>query len=96
MLLFLKKYPVEISRKFEQTLQEIKSQVRNEKGLDKEQREERILALYKETIFAYSSDYEVMMMEIENVGYDATGRTVKGNELPEAARQIRKFIMQKK
>lgn len=95
-VLFLKKYPVEISRKFEQTLQEIKSQVRNEKGLDKEQREERILALYKEAIFAYSSDYEVMMMEIENVGYDATGRTVKGNELPEAARQIRKFIMQKK
>ena len=50
-VLFLKKHPRELTRKFEQTLAEIKEKVRKEKGLDKEQRSERMLTLYKEYIF---------------------------------------------
>lgn len=91
-VLFLKKHPHELTRKFEETQSEIKAQVRKEKGLDKEQREERMLELYKEAIFKYSQDYEVLMMEIENVGYDATGKVIDGSELPKAAKRISDFI----
>lgn len=81
-----------MTRKFEETLNEIKSIIRHEKGLDKEQRAERILSMYKERIFSYSQDYEVLMLEIAHVGYDATGKKIEGNELPEAAKQINNFI----
>lgn len=91
-VLFLKKHPYELTQKFEETQSEIKAQVRKEKGLDKEQREERMLELYKEAIFKYSQDYEVLMMEIENVGYDATGKVIDGSELPKAAKRISDFI----
>ena len=91
-VLFLKKHPKELTRKFEQTLADIKVQMRNEKGLDKEQRAERMLNLYKESIFDYSQDYEVLMLEVENVGYDATGKDIEGSELPNVAQQIKDFI----
>lgn len=91
-VLFLKKHPRELTRKFEQTLAEIKEKVRKEKGLDKEQRSERMLTLYKKYIFNYSKDYEVLMLEVENVGYDATGRLIKGNELFLMASKINEFI----
>lgn len=83
---------MKLTQAFEQTLTDIKAQVRKEKSLDKEQREERILALYKDTIFSYSHDYEVLMLEVENVGYDATGKEIDGSELPEVAQKIRNFI----
>lgn len=95
-VLFLKKHPKELTHKFEQTLNEIKVQIRKEKELDKEQREERMLALYKESILKYSPDNDVLMLEIGNVGFDASGKRIEGSELPEAAQQIRKFIMQNK
>ena len=95
-VLFLKKYPKALTHQFEQTLNEIKVQIRKEKGLDKEQREERMLALYKEAIFKYSQDNDVLMLEIGNVGFDASGKRIEGSELPEAAQRIRKFIMQNK
>lgn len=95
-VLFLKKYPKALTHKFEQTLTEIKAQVRKEKGFDKEQREARMLALYKEAIFKYSPDNDVLMLEIGNVGFDASGKRIEGSELPEAAQRIRKFIMQNK
>lgn len=91
-VLFLKKHPKELTRKFEQTLADIKVQMRKEKGLDKEQRAERMLNLYKESIFDYSQDYEVLMLEVENVGYDATGKDIEGSELPNVAQQIKDFI----
>ena len=91
-VLFLKKHPKELTRKFEQTLADIKVQMRKEKGLDKEQRAERMLNLYKESIFDYSQDYEVLMLEVENVGYDATGKDIAGSELPKVAQQIKDFI----
>lgn len=91
-VLFLKKHPKELTQAFEQTLIDVKAQVRKEKGIDKDQRAERILNLYKEAIFSYSEDYEVLMVEVENVGFDATGRTVDGSELADAAKQIREFI----
>lgn len=95
-VLFLKKHPKELTHKFEQTLNEIKVQIRKEKELDKEQREERMLALYKESILKYSPNNDVLMLEIGNVGFDASGKRIEGSELPEAAQQIRKFIMQNK
>ena len=91
-VLFLKKHPKELTKKFEQTLADIKVQVRKEKRLDKEQRAERMLSLYKESISNYSQDYEVLMFEVENVGYDATGRDIEGSELPKVASQIKEFI----
>lgn len=91
-ILFLKKHPSSLTKKFEQTLMDIKVQVRKEKGLDKEQRAERMLALYKESIFSYSKDYEVLMLEVENVGYDATGKFIEGSELTEVAQKIKDFI----
>ena len=91
-VLFLKKHPKELTRKFEQTLADIKVQMRKEKGLDKEQRAERMLNLYKESIFDYSQDYEVLMLEVEYVGYDATGKDIEASELPNVAQQIKDFI----
>lgn len=95
-VLFLKKHPKELTQRFEQTLMEIKAKVRKEKGLDKDQRTERMIELYKEAVFNYSKDYEVLMLEVENIGYDATGKKIDGSELEEVALQIRKFIIQNK
>lgn len=91
-VLFMKKHPRTLTKKFEQTLMDIKVQVRKEKGLNKEQRAERMLTLYKESIFGYSKDYEVLMLDVENVGYDATGKFIKGSELAEVAQKIKDFI----
>ena len=91
-VLFLKKHPKELTHKFEQTLTDIKATVHKEKGLDKEQRTERMLELYKESIFKYSSDYDILLLEVENVGYDATGKTIEGSELIEAGQRINEFI----
>ena len=76
-ILFLQKHPRSLTEKFEKTLVEIKAKVKGEKGLNKEQKEEKILDLYKEQIFQYSSDYEVLMAEVENIGYDATGKKIR-------------------
>ena len=95
-VLFLKKHPKDLTQKFERTLKEIKSQVRREKEVDNEQREERIISMYKDSIFKYSKDYEVLMLDIENVGYDATGKSISGSVLPAAAQKIRSFISQNK
>ena len=91
-ILFIKKHPEELITKFEVTLSDIKSLVKGEKGLGKEAKEERVLELYKERILQYSDDYEVLMLEIGNIGYDATGKKIEGNELPDAAKQINSFI----
>ena len=95
-VLFLKKHPEELTKRFEDTLASIKAKVRAEKGLDKDQRTERILELYKEEVFKYSEDYEVLMLEVENIGYDATGKNIKGSELNDAALQINVFISKTK
>ena len=65
-VLFLKKHPKALTQKLEQTLSDVKTIVRKEKGLDKEQRAERMLELYKERIFKYSENYEVLMVEVNN------------------------------
>lgn len=92
-ILFLKKHPKKLTQKFEQTLSGVKALVREEKKLDKEQRAERMLELYKECIFKYSDNYEVLMVEVENIGYDPTGTPIAGNELPEIAKKIQSFIL---
>lgn len=91
-VMFLKKHSKDLTAKFEATLSDVKALVNSEKGIDKETKEERILELYRERIFKYSKDYEVLMLEIENIGYDATGKKIEGNELKEAAEKIRTFI----
>lgn len=91
-ILFLKKHPKELTEKFEQSLSEVKDSVIKEKGLSKEQRIERVLELYKKQIFNYSEDYEVLMLEVENIGYDATGKPIEGSELIEATLKIKEFI----
>lgn len=91
-ILFLQKHPRSLTEKFEKTLVEIKAKVKGEKGLNKEQKEEKILDLYKEQIFQYSSDYEVLMAEVENIGYDATGKKIGENELLEVSNRIKEFI----
>lgn len=91
-ILFLRKHPRKLTEKFEQTLSELKTLVHGEKGLDKEQRSERMLTLYKERIFKYSQDYEVLMLEVENIGYDNTANKIDGNELIDASQKIRDFI----
>ena len=91
-VLFLKKHPKELTKRFEETLASIKAKVRAEKGLDKDQRAERMLELYKEEVFKYSEDYEVLMLDVENIGYDATGKSIKGSELNDVAVQISEFI----
>lgn len=88
-ILFLQKHPRSLTEKFEKTLVEIKAKMQGKKGLNKE---EKILELYKEQIFQYSSDYEVLMAEVENIGYDNTGKKVEGNELPEVSNRIKEFI----
>lgn len=92
-ILFLEKHPKKLTQKFEQTLSDVKALVREEKKLDKEQRAERMLELYKECIFKYSDNYEVLMVEVENIGYDPTGTPIAGNELPEIAKKIQSFIL---
>lgn len=95
-VLFLKKHPKTLTQKFEQTLSDIKVFVRGEKGLDKEQRAERMLELYRERIFKYSDNYEVLMVEVNNIGYDATGKKIDGTELPDVAHIIYQFILNAK
>ena len=92
-VLFLKKHPQKLTQQLEQTLSDVKALVREEKGLDKEQRAERMLELYKERIFKYSDNYEVLMVEVENIGYDPTGTSIAGNELPVIAKKIQSFIL---
>ncbi len=91
-VLFLKKHPKSMTQKFEQTLKEVKTIVQKERSLDKDQRTERMLELYKERIFQFINDYKVLMIEVENVGYDATGKKIEGNELPEISTKIKNFI----
>lgn len=91
-ILFLKKHPKVVTRKFELTLKEVKAIVQKEKILDKEQRTERMLELYKEQIFQFVNDYKVLMIEVENIGYDATGKKIESSELNKIAKQIKGFI----
>jgi len=92
-ILFLKKHPETLTKQLETILEDIKTKVKDEKGLDKEAKEERILELYKEKIKPHIS-YRVRMFEVENIGYDATGKKIEGSELIEIATQIKNFIIE--
>lgn len=91
-VLFLKKHSKALTQKFEQALSDVKAVVREQKGLNKEQQTERILKLYKEHILKYSNNYEALMIEIENIGYDATGKNINQNDLYEAVQCINAHI----
>ena len=91
-IMFMKKHPKSLTLQLEHTLLEIKQVVKAKKIADKTLCEEYILKLYKEEIFKYANDYEVLMFDVENVGYDATGKEIKGSELVEVSKRINKFI----
>lgn len=91
-VLFLKKNPKSLTQKFEQTLSDVKALVKGEIGLDKEQQEERILKLYQERIALFSTNYEILMIGVENIGYDSTGKNIEGSELKKVATLIREHI----
>ncbi|TGX82053.1 restriction endonuclease subunit M [Palleniella muris] len=91
-VLFLKKHPQTLTKKFEQTLNNVKAIVKVEKGLGKEQRQERILELYKKKIYQYSENYDILMINVGNIGYDATNKPMDGNELPDASLNIYNHI----
>lgn len=91
-VLFLKKHPKSVTQKFEQTLKDVKAIVQKEKGLDKDQRVERMLELYNEQISHFINNYNVLMIEVENIGYDATGKKIDGSELPEVSAKIKELI----
>jgi type I restriction enzyme M protein len=91
-ILFLKKHPETLTRQMETILIDIKAKVNEEKGLDKEAKEERILELYKEKT-SHIVDYSMTMITLENIGYDATGKRIEGSELEDTAIHIRNFII---
>lgn len=92
-VLFLKKHSKELTRQFEKSLVDIKDQVRKEKELDKTQCSERMIELYKKAYLVYIEDCPTLMIEVENVGYDATGKSIEGNELIEVAKKVNTFIL---
>lgn len=91
-ILFLKKHPCVLTQKFERTLIEVKDEVKKDKNLDKVTKSERIIELYKERIFSNSEDYNILLLDINNVGYDATGKDCAGGELDKASERIKEFI----
>jgi type I restriction enzyme M protein len=92
-ILFLKKYPEALTKQLETVLCDIKAKVKDEKGLDREAREERILELYKEKMVSHIQNYTTLMFEVENIGYDATGKKIEGSELLDVAGRIQNFII---
>ena len=60
--------------------------------MDKDQRTEMIQNLYTKSIYQFYNNYEILMVEVENIGYDATGKEIPGSELMEISKQIRKTI----
>ena len=91
-ILFLKKHPNTITQKYLQILDDVKAIVKSEKEVDKDQRSNRILELYKEQLNQKMKNYEIMMIEVDNIGYDATGKETATNDLPDNADRIKKFI----
>ncbi len=92
-VLFLKKYPENQVKKFEEILNDTKTRVREMKELHKEMKSEKIIELYKERIFKIIDNYNVLMLEIENIGYDAVGKPKGESELFEASKRINDFIL---
>lgn len=90
-ILFLKKYDRKITTKFEEALKDAKNTVNNS-NITKEDKPDKIVELYKEKVLKIIDDYEVLMLNIENVGYEANGKEIAGNELPDAAKKINNFI----
>ena len=52
-----------------------------------------ITNFYKNFLIPNSrNNYNVLMIEVENVGYDATGKKIDGSELPEVSAKIKELI----
>jgi type I restriction enzyme M protein len=93
-VLFLKKNSKADTLRLEETLKDTKASILHNKKLPKEIREEELIKMYKSRVFEIIKNYDVLMLEIENIGYDATGRKKEGSELKNAASKIKAFIKQ--
>lgn len=91
-ILFLKKNEKKTVDKFETILKDIKHSVKHMKELSTEEKQEKIIEEYKEKIFKIIDDYYVLMLEIENIGYEPNGRKINGSELESASAKINNFI----
>ncbi len=91
-ILFLRKHDSKTTKKLETLLLDVKAKVKGMKNLTKDEKTEELLKQYKERSLKVILDYEVLMLEIENIGYEATGKSKDGTELPEASKQIKDFI----
>lgn len=90
-IIFLKKHDKKITDKFEEALKDVKNTVNNS-DIPKEDKPDKIVELYKEKVFKIIDNYEVLMLDIENVGYEANGKEIEGCELWNAAEKINNFI----
>lgn len=93
-VLFLKKHNINTTQMLEHILTNIKANINDDKAVCKENKSQEILQRYKKEVFNFISDYEVLMLEVENIGYDATGRKKDGNELPSISNKIKTFILE--
>lgn len=92
-VLFLQKHPKKNISKLESALAEIQEKYKNTKD---DKVEETIVKEYKDKVFKIISDYDVLMLEVDNIGYDATGKEIEGNELPEISKKIKSFIKEQR
>ncbi|MBE6462197.1 MAG: restriction endonuclease subunit M [Alphaproteobacteria bacterium] len=91
-VLFLRKHELSTTRSLEKMLARIKEAVNDDKSILKSEKANAIIERYKKEAFSILPDYEVLMLEVENIGYDATGRKKDGSELPIVSEKIRNFI----
>ncbi len=90
-IIFLKKHDKKNTDKIEEALKDVKNTVNNS-DIPKEDKPNKIVELYKEKVFKIIDNYEVLMLDIENVGYEANGKEIEGCELWNAAKKINNFI----
>lgn len=90
-IIFLKKHDKKITDKFDEALKDVKNTVNNS-DISKDDKPDKIVELYKEKVFKIIDNYEVLMLDIENVGYEANGKEIEGCELWNAAEKINNFI----
>ena len=64
----------------------------NNSYIPKDDKPDKIVELYKEKVFKIIDNYEVLMLDIENIGYEANGKEIEGCELWNAAEKINNFI----
>lgn len=92
-VLFLKKYPAAITQQLQNAQEKIKESIISKKRLSKEEKEVEILRLYSAQLIKLTQDNPILMLNIENIGYDPTGKPIEGSQLEAAAGAIREQLL---